>query len=390
VKLLHTSDWHIGKTLKGRSRLDEQREVLAEIIAVARREPLDAVLIAGDLYDSSAPSAAAQQMVVRALLALRQTGAEVIAIAGNHDHPATFDAYRPLMEVGGITLVGTVREPDNGGVVSFTARSTGEPVNVAVLPFVSQRYAVRAAQLVASTPAENSGAYDELVREVLASLTAGFTADAVNVVMAHLTVTGGTLGGGERAAQSIFEYHAPASAFPPEAHYVALGHLHRRQRLPASCPVVYSGAPFAVDFGEQDNTPVVCLVEATPATPARITDIPITAGRRLRTVSGTVAEILARADELGEDYLRVYVREPARAGLREDITDALPNALEVRIDPEFAAEVNPQGPRVDRADHSPAELFAEYCAFVQVADDRVRSLFDELHDELTTTTVAQG
>ena len=390
MKLLHTSDWHIGKTLKGRSRLDEQREVLAEIIAVARREPLDAVLIAGDLYDSSAPSAAAQQLVVRALLALRQTGAEVIAIAGNHDHPATFDAYRPLMEVGGITLVGTVREPDNGGVVSFTARSTGEPVNVAVLPFVSQRYAVRAAQLVASTPAENSGAYDELVREVLASLTAGFTADAVNVVMAHLTVTGGTLGGGERAAQSIFEYHVPASAFPPEAHYVALGHLHRRQRLPASCPVVYSGAPFAVDFGEQDNTPVVCLVEATPATPARITDIPITAGRRLRTVSGTVAEILARADELGEDYLRVYVREPARAGLREDITDALPNALEVRIDPEFAAEVNPQGPRVDRADHSPAELFAEYCAFVQVADDRVRSLFDELHDELTTTTVAQG
>ena len=390
MKLLHTSDWHIGKTLKGRSRLDEQRDVLAEIIAVARREPLDAVLIAGDLYDSSAPSAAAQQLVVRALLALRQTGAEVIAIAGNHDHPATFDAYRPLMEVGGITLVGTVREPDNGGVVSFTARSTGEPVNVAVLPFVSQRYAVRAAQLVASTPAENSGAYDELVREVLASLTAGFTADAVNVVMAHLTVTGGTLGGGERAAQSIFEYHAPASAFPPEAHYVALGHLHRRQRLPASCPVVYSGAPFAVDFGEQDNTPVVCLVEATPATPARITDIPITAGRRLRTVSGTVAEILARADELGEDYLRVYVREPARAGLREDITDALPNALEVRIDPEFAAEVNPQGPRVDRADHSPAELFAEYCAFVQVADDRVRSLFDELHDELTTTTATQG
>ena len=385
MKLLHTSDWHIGKTLKGRSRLDEQREVLAEIIAVARREPLDAVLIAGDLYDSSAPSAAAQQMVVRALLALRQTGAEVIAIAGNHDHPATFDAYRPLMEVGGITLVGTVREPVNGGAVSFTARTTGEPVNVAVLPFLSQRYAVRAAQLVASTPAENSGAYDELVREVLASLSAGFTPDAVNVIMAHLTVTGGTLGGGERAAQSIFEYHLPASAFPPEAHYVALGHLHRKQRLPAACPVVYSGAPFAVDFGEQDNTPVVCLVEATPTTPARITDIPITAGRRLRTVSGTVAEIVARADELADDYLRVYVREPARAGLREDITDALPNALEVRIDPEFATAANPQGPAIDRTEHSPAELFAEYCSFVGVADERVRSLFDELHDELTTT-----
>jgi exonuclease SbcD len=140
-----------------------------------------------------------------------------------------------------------------------------------------------------------------------------------------------------------------------------------------------------VDFGEQDNIPVVCVVEATPTTPARITDVPITTARRLRTVSGTVAEIVARAGELGEDYLRVYVREPARAGLREDITDVLPNALEVRIDPEFAAEVNPQGPRIDRTEHSPAELFAEYCSFVGVADDRVRSLFDELHDALTTT-----
>jgi len=168
---------------------------------------------------------------------------------------------------------------------------------------------------------------------------------------------------------------------------VALGHLHRKQRLPAACPVVYSGAPFAVDFGEQDNTPVVCLVEATPTTPARITDIPITAGRRLRTVSGTVAEIVARADEFGEDYLRVYVREHARAGLREEITDALPNALEVRIDAEFAAAVNPQGPAIDRTEHSPAELFAEYCSFVGVADDRVRSLFDELHDQLTSTAV---
>ncbi len=385
MKLLHTSDWHVGKTLKGRSRLDEQREVLAQVVAVAREQQVDAVLIAGDLYDSSAPSAAAQQLVIRGLLALRDTGAEVIAIAGNHDHPATFDAYRPLMAAAGITLVGTARDAESGGVVNFTARSTGERVNVAVLPFISQRYAVRAAQLVASTPAENSGAYDELVREVLAALTATFTPDAVNVVMAHLTVTGGALGGGERPAQSIFEYHVPAAAFPPEAHYVALGHLHRRQRMPAACPVVYCGAPFAVDFGEQDNTHVVCLVQATPTTPARITDVPITAGRRLRTVSGTVAELLARAVEFGNDYLRVYVREAARAGLREDITDALPNALEVRIDPEFAAVVNPVRPTADRADHSPAELFAEYCSSVGVEDSRVRSLFDQLHDEITTT-----
>src|SRR6185312_11339004 len=116
---------------------------------------------------------------------------------------------------------------------------------VAVLPFLSQRYAVRAAEIVANTPSENVRAYDEQVRQVIGSLTAGF-------------------GGGERSAQSIFEYSVPASVFPVSAHYVALGHLHRRQTLPAPAPVHYSGAPLAVAFGEQDNTSVVGLVAAAP------------------------------------------------------------------------------------------------------------------------------
>ena len=160
-----------------------------------------------------------------------------------------------------------MRTADRGGVVEFTAQSTGERATVAVLPFLSQRYAVRAAELVANTPAENTGEYDQQLRDILATLTAGFRDDAVNLVMAHLTVLNGVFGGGERAAQSIFEYAVPATIFPVESHYVALGHLHRRQRIDAPCPVHYSGAPLAIDFGEQDNTPVVCLVEAVARHP---------------------------------------------------------------------------------------------------------------------------
>ena len=182
-----------------------------------------------------------------------------------------------------------------------------------MLPFLSQRYAVRAAELVAQSPAENTSTYDQHVRSLVRALTAGFRTDAVNLVMAHLTVLGGTFGGGERAAQSIFEYSVPAAVFPPDAHYVALGHLHRRQALAAPVPVHYSGAPLAVDFGEQDNTSVVLLVEATPTTPARVTDIPITAGRRLRTVHGTVAELAGMGgDARGRPAARRRAR--ARAG----------------------------------------------------------------------------
>jgi exonuclease SbcD len=382
MKFLHTSDWHVGKTLKGRDRLDEQRAVLGEIAAIAERHQVDAVLVAGDVYESGAPSAPAQQLVNQTLLRLRQAGAQVIVISGNHDHGPTFEAYRPLMGVAGITMVGMTRPPDRGGVVTFTTRS-GEDVQVAVLPFLSQRHAVHAAQIMTQTPAQHVRAYDELTRQIVTALTGGFGPGTVNLLMSHLTCVGGLFGGGERPAQSIFEYSVPASIFPVTAHYVALGHLHRRQSLPAHCPVHYSGSPIAVDFGEQDNTSVVCLVEATPSTPARVTDIPLAAGRRLRTVRGTLAELEAQAAAFGEDYLRVWLREPTRAGLRDDTMAVLPGALEVRIDPEFAEQPRPGRAAAASMLRTPGELFAEYCASAQVQDARVAALFGELHDEVT-------
>ncbi|WP_214368334.1 exonuclease SbcCD subunit D [Pseudonocardia sp. H11422] len=381
MRFLHTADWHVGKTLKGRDRLAEQELVLREIVRIAREHEVDAVLVAGDLYDSAAPTAAAQRLVVRTLLGLAQSGIRVVAIAGNHDHAATLDAYRPLAAASDITLLGTPRNPTQGGVVEFRTRA-GEPVTVALLPFVSQRFAVRATEIVLNSPGQNTSAYDGELRRILAALTSGFRTDAVNLVMAHLTVLNGALGGGERMAQSIFEYAVPAAIFPVDAHYTALGHLHRRQRIEAASPVHYSGAPLAVDFGEQENTPVVCLVEAAPGTPAQVTDVPITAGRRLRTLHGTLDEL--GAVDVGEDFLRVYVREQARAGLREDVLELLPNALEVRIDPEFAAPVTPARPAGSGArERHPSELFHEYLTASGVADERVEALFALLHDETT-------
>jgi exonuclease SbcD len=275
-----------------------------------------------------------------------------------------------------------VRTAANGGLVEFTARSTGERATLAVLPFLSTRYAVRAAELVAGLPADHTSAYDQQLRDILGKLTAGFRDDAVNLVMAHLTVLDGRMGGGERAAQSIFEYAVPAGIFPVDAHYVALGHLHRRQTVAASCPVHYSGAPLAVDFGEQENTPVVCVVDAAPGTPAVVTDVPIQAGRRLRTLRGTVAELSVLGEMVGDDFLRVWVREPARAGLREEVTALLPNALEVRIDPEFAAPLATTRPSPEPG-RTPVELFGEYLGSRGVADQRVAELFRTLHERVT-------
>lgn len=381
MKLLHTSDWHVGKTLKGRHRIDEQREVLNEIVELALTHEVDAIMIAGDIYENVAPTADAQQLVVRTLLRLARAGIEVIAIAGNHDHGPTFEAYRPLMGQVGIRMIGNARPADKGGVQTFKARSTGEQAVVATLPFLSSRYAIRAAQVITNTPAENVGAYDQHVRDVLDNLTSPFSDQTVNLVMAHLTCIGGTFGGGEREAQSIMEYSVPAAIFPIDTHYVALGHLHRRQRLPAAPPVHYSGAPLAIDFGEQDNTNVVCLVEVSPDKPASVTDLPISAGRRLRTITGTVEQLLADPDAYGEDFLRLRITQAAYAGLREQVLEKLPNALEIRIDPQFST--SPTRPsRSDPLVRSPAQLFADYCADTGVEDARLNRLFDELADDL--------
>ncbi|MGZ4618086.1 MAG: exonuclease SbcCD subunit D C-terminal domain-containing protein, partial [Frankiaceae bacterium] len=302
-----------------------------------------------------------------------------------------FDAYRPLMAAAGISVLGQARPPADGGLVTFAARNTGEPVRVALLPFVSQRYAVRAAELVAHTPMEQSLGYDQRVRDMIGALTAGFDDAAVNLVLAHVTVTGGTFGGGERPAQSVFEYHVPATAFPATANYVALGHLHRRQSMASHCPVHYSGSPISVDFGDQDNAPCVVVGEAAPGLPPRVRDVPLTTATPLRTLRGTVEELRRRVAEepaLVEAWLRVFVREPARAGLREEIVAALPNAVDVRIDPEMAKAVHPRA-HSERATRTPAQLFADYLATEAVADARLGTLFDELHDLVTTTPAVE-
>jgi len=112
MRLLHTSDWHVGKTIRGLSRLDEHRLVLREIATLAKERSVDLVLVAGDLYESAAPSAEAEQIVLRALLDLHDTGAKVVVIAGNRDNPGRFEAIRPLMGELGITVLGHVARPD--------------------------------------------------------------------------------------------------------------------------------------------------------------------------------------------------------------------------------------------------------------------------------------
>ena len=106
MKLLHTADWHVGKTIKGQSRLDEHRAVLADIVRIADVERVDIVLIAGDVYETAAPNPDAEALVLRTLLDLRDTGANVVVLAGNHDNARRFEAVRPVFAALDVTVMG--------------------------------------------------------------------------------------------------------------------------------------------------------------------------------------------------------------------------------------------------------------------------------------------
>jgi exonuclease SbcD len=384
MKILHTSDWHVGKVLKGRDRYDEHEAVLRSLVQAARAQDVDLVLIAGDMFETSAPSPRSQGLVMRALLALREDGRQVVAIAGNHDNANLLDSvYRPVLGELGLHVAGTPKAPDAGGTLHLRTRG-GEQATVAAMPFLSQRYAVRAAELLLHEAAEHALDYARRVADIVALLTAGFSQDAVNIVMAHATLLGGRRGGGERDVQTTFEYEVPASIFPASAHYAALGHLHRQQEIPAPCPAWYCGSPLAIDFGEEANEPGALIVTAAPGIRADARRVPVTGSRPLRTLRGPLDQVIAEGEQAGDAYLRVILAESARAGLGDLVRDKLPNALEVQLDDAHRAQPGSRGgDQPSRAGRTPLELFGDYLGEHKVDDPRVLTMFADLLEQLT-------
>ncbi|MPZ74450.1 MAG: exonuclease subunit SbcD [Nitriliruptorales bacterium] len=380
MKILHTSDWHVGRTIRGRSRAVEHQAVLDEIVRIAGDEQVDLVVVAGDQFDTAAPSPESERIVWQALLDLADTGAHVVAVAGNHDNPGRLQAVAPLLALSRIHTAAHLARPDEGGAVDVTV-SSGETARIALLPFLSQRSIVRADELMALDADEHSQQYNGRAQLILRRLCAGFAADTVNLVVTHLMVSGGMLGGGERNAHTIFDYAVAAQAFPVTAHYVALGHLHRAQQIPAGAPVHYSGSPLQLDFGETTDTKSVTLVEASPGHPAEVRTLPLSCGRRLRTLRGTLDDLDAQSGTTGEDYLRVIVRGDRRAGLADQVREWFPHAVDVAME----AGVGDDGPtRPERGlGRRPHDLFADYLSERGAVDERVLALFDELLDAAT-------
>lgn len=382
MRILHTADWHVGKTLHRRQRLEEVAAVLAEVVAIARDEAVDLTLVCGDLFDHFAPSAEAERIVYAALLGLRDTGSAVVVVPGNHDNAKRFSAIEALSRAAGIHVVADVRRPDQGGVIEIESADGRQVAQVAALPWVPEKALFGAEEMMGLEEDPNKAYAEELPR-LLTALTSRFDAGKVHLLVAHLFVGGARVGGGERELTVGDLFAIAPQALPATPQYIALGHVHRPQDVPgAAVPARYSGSLLQLDFGEREQEKSVTVIEVEPGKPGRAHTVPLRAGRTLLDVQGTLDE-LGGLDVPADAYLRVMLDcDGPSPGLADDVRSILPNALEVRLVYEREAATREPG-ELQRL--SPSELFARYYGERHGAppDERLTKAFEELFEEVT-------
>ncbi|MGH2631096.1 MAG: metallophosphoesterase family protein [Actinomycetota bacterium] len=362
MKILHTSDWHIGKRLGRHDRSDEVRDVLDEVCGIADDRGVDLVLVSGDVFDRPIPPVDALALGIETLVRLAEHR-PVVAVAGNHDSPDLFEALAPLLrdQGAGVHLAGRVKRPDEGGLLGPEA--LGVDAVVACFPFLREGKVIDFMR----DAGEWYGEYATRVARVTAAYNEALVARAgdslVPVLMGHFLVGGVKVDRaaprGERELHMGEAYTATAQAIPAGPQYVAMGHIHAPQRVPgAPVPAEYAGSLVPLDFGEAGERKRVVVVDVDPGRLATIESVPLERGRPLERVTGTWDEIEARSGELADRFVDLTVQVGgADTDLARRAAETFPYLVNVRaLRPDARPTQRPAGdPRP-----TDEELYAEF------------------------------
>ncbi len=356
MRVLHTSDWHVGRMFHGRDLLADQEAVLGGLADLVADERIDAVVVSGDLYDRAVPSGEAVSVCTRVLDRLRGAGAQLVITPGNHDSAPRLGAFAEFAAAGGLHLRTRVAELSRPVLLS----DEHGPVALYGIPYLEPEPARHTLGIDA---VGHAGVLTEAMRRVRADL-ADRGSGVRSVVLAHAFVTGGapsasertiSVGGVEQVSSSVFD----------GVDYVALGHLHGPQRLAEH--LRYSGSPLAYSFSEARHHKSVWLVELDAGGLAGVERRELPVPRALATVTGDLDELLAEPahERLVDAYLSVELTDRVRP------TDALrrlqtrfPHAVHVDWRPAggAAAAALRYGTTVrDRSDHDVACAFVADC-----------------------------
>lgn len=362
MRFLHTGDWHLGRTIRGRSRASEFEAVLAELLDIARAERVEAMLVCGDIFDSATPSPEAERLLNDTLRECVGLGIQVVLLAGNHDNPRRLEALGRLSDLLGVFVQSQVLPPDEGGVITLTGME--HTARIAAVPWIREGHVIDAAELFASEHDSRIQTYADQAAGVLRRLCRDLTSETVNILAAHVFVDGAQLAaldGSERLLHVGQAYGVNPAALPTTPQYLALGHIHQPQELRSTpVPAAYSGSLLQLDFGERGQQKVVRIIDAVPGRPIEQRPVPITRGKQLVEVRGTLIEVAAAAEGARDAHLRVVLDvDRPEPGMAQRVRDLVPGAVDVRLQYERLTAEGADDERV-LGKLAPVDLFARY------------------------------
>jgi len=375
MRVLHTSDWHIGKRLMGRERLDEQSAVLDELISLCEREEIDLVLVAGDIFDTYTPSAEAEELFYSKIKLVAGENRSVLLISGNHDDGVRLSASAPLAVESGIYIVGNSRAPlpltsqrkvhpvSSGKGYAVFENERGERVFISTLPYPNEaRFKEEKSEL----------SYVEQMVKWIEEGEQGRVEGIPSIFMAHLFVLGGIVSESEREIDLGGARALPCEALP-KSDYIALGHLHKKQKMGKE-HCYYSGSPLQYSFDESYEKSVR-VFELNGNGVENLREIPLTAGKKLIRLE---ADSPALATELLEKYpdalveMTLRLTAPLTSGEAMELSknkNLVSLLTEVRSESELAFE--------SRKNLGNEKLFVEFyrSQYGVEPDDELKTLF---------------
>lgn len=380
MNILHTSDWHIGKRLMDRERLPEQIAALDEIVRICDERDVDLVLVAGDVFDTYMPSADAEEVFFRAVKRIAGEKRAVVIVSGNHDDGVRLAASAPLAAEEGIYLFGggcdavpvggdrAVKAVASGEGYVVIANARGEQVYINALPYPNE------ARLKEEKTDES---YADKLRRWIARGEAGFSGNKPHILLSHLFVAGGKVSESERDIDLGGARAVPVSLFSA-FDYVALGHLHKPQKLSGN--VRYSGSLLQYSFDEFEKKQVILL--HTQEKSLEIEEIPLLSGRKLVRLE---EENVERAAALLKQYPGAFIELTLRlsAPLTSQETQLLRAANDGLVSLIVRTRAESSSPVIKRSSLSSKQLFEEYyrCVYGEDPASDLTQAFLELLEE---------
>ncbi len=305
MRILHTADWHLGKKLDQQDRLEEQSLFLDWLLQTIRTQQVEALIVAGDIFDNGSPSNEAMKLYYSFLVRLSESGCrQTILIGGNHDSISTLNAPKDLLRALEIHVIGGVPDKPEEQIISLKNKNGETEAIVAAVPFLRDR------DVRLSIPGESSEERSVRLREGIAHHYTRLLPLMQTEKDVPLIATGHLFAQGATASDSEKEIHVgalgqlPASTFPTEYAYVALGHLHRPQTVGGLPHIRYSGSPIPLSFSESSDVKELVLLETSRDGNIEISTIPVPVFRRLLRVHGTpetVTQKIQAIDRINTD-----------------------------------------------------------------------------------------